>query len=758
LRDGVLIESDGKIVFINNSYARTLGYDSPEELLDKSSSDILLPADVEWFSRFSKTTSSGEPLPCVYELRGKRKDGSLIDLEATVSTSVIAGKTYNITAVRDLSDQRRAVELIEESGKRYRLLGENILHQVWTAEPDGKLDYVNSRTLEYSGLPLEEALKEVWQNAVHPDDLPVCNERWGESLRTGAYYEVEFRMRGIDGKYRWHLGRATAVRDQEGKVIKWFGTNTDIHNQKSAEQLLRQSEERFQLAARATNDVLWDWNIATGEMWFNESIQTIFGYRPNEIGNTLDWRINAIHPQDRREIEQSVRLFARGDEQVWQGEYRCARADGSYATVIDRGILLRDERGKPLRMLGSMRDITERRKAEQALVESETRLRQSQKMEAIGTLTGGVAHDFNNLLTAILGNTQLALRNLSPEDAVRPRLLEIERAGNRAATLTRQLLAFSRRQHLERKTVNLNDSISDVTKLLERIIGEDVEITVRYAEDLLTVFADASQIEQVVMNLAVNARDAMPQGGKLTVATRNVRLDENYCRHYPYVQPGSYVQIQVCDTGIGMSEETKSRIFEPFFTTKEIGKGTGLGLSMAYGIIKQHNGHINVYSEIGYGTNIKIYLPVYQHNEVEENPEIHIPLYGGTETILVAEDEEALQLLAKDVLESSGYTVLLAKNGEEAVNLYFENRERIDLLLLDVVMPQMGGAEAYEQIRDAGADTPVIFMTGYSSETVQNRFVEQSSLFAGLEAAIIQKPYTVEAIERKIRDALNDHH
>ncbi|HLM60592.1 MAG TPA: PAS domain S-box protein, partial [Pyrinomonadaceae bacterium] len=470
-RDGILIENDGKIVFINNSYARMLGFDAPEELLDTASSEILSSADVERLTRFSDARLRGESLPSVYEFRGKRKDGSLIELEATVSISFIAGETYIISTVRDLSNRRRAARLIEESDQRYRLLGESILHQVWTAEPDGKLDYVNRRTLEYSGLTMEEALEEVWQNAVHPDDLPHCAERWEKSLRTGEYYEVEFRMRRADGKYRWHLGRATAGRDHDGQIIKWFGTNTDIHVQKSAEESLRQSEERFQLAARATNDVLWDWDINSGKMWLNESIKTLFGYHSDEVGGELQWRYNAIHPDDREEIKQSIRRFLESREQVWVGEYRCARADGSYSFVIDRGILLRDADGKPLRMLGSMRDITERRLAEQALVESEARLRQSQKMEAIGTLTGGVAHDFNNLLTAILGNTQLALRNIHPEDPVQPRLAEIERAGNRAAALTRQLLAFSRRQHLERKTLNLNASISAITKLLERIIG-----------------------------------------------------------------------------------------------------------------------------------------------------------------------------------------------------------------------------------------------------------------------------------------------
>jgi len=754
-RDGILVEDGGRIVFINNSYARMLGYDSPEELYDTASARMLSDDEIERMTEFSQARLRGESPPSVYEFKGKRKDDSLIDLEASVSTSVIAGKTYIIAAIRDLTGHKRAAQLIENSEQRFRLLGESILHQVWTAKPDGTLDYVNARTLEYSGLTKEQALKRMWQEAVHPDDLPVCVERWEKSLSTGEYYEVEFRLRDGEGYYRWHLGRATAGRGADGEIVKWFGTNTDINDQKMAEESLRESEERFQLVARATNDVLWDWDVTTDQIWLNESIQTIFGYSLDQVEDRFElWR-NGIHPDDITEIRQSLYRFMDGDEQVWTGEYRFARADGSYAAVIDSRILIRDEQGKPLRMLGSIKDISERREVEQSLLESEERLRQSQKMEAIGTLTGGVAHDFNNLLTAILGNTQLALRNLQPEDAMHRRLLEIERAGNRAAKLTRQLLAFSRRQHLERKVVNLNDSICDITKLLQRIIGEDVEVSVKCADKISTVFADAGQIEQVVMNLAVNARDAMPQGGKLTIETNDVELDKNYCRQYPYVQPGKYVQIRVSDEGCGMDEETKARIFEPFFTTKEIGKGTGLGLSMAYGIVKQHDGHINVYSEVGYGTSFKIFLPVHEKAVEKEKKQVQLPFFGGTETILVAEDEEALRDLAKDVLETSGYTVLLAKNGEEAVKLYAENRERIDLLLLDVVMPRMGGAEVYEQIRALGGDLPVVFMTGYSSETVQNRFVKQYDLFVGADAAIVQKPYSVELIERKIREVLN---
>jgi signal transduction histidine kinase len=443
---------------------------------------------------------------------------------------------------------------------------------------------------------------------------------------------------------------------------------------------------------------------------------------------------------------QIVDLLISTYEAAVQKNHECLRAEQELRDLNARLKIEVKETTSELR-----EETAERKLAEQALIESEKRLRHSQKMEAIGTLAGGIAHDFNNLLTAIIGNAQLALVGLPPEDELYDRLIEIEKSGKRAAELTRQLLIFSRRERLEPITINLNDTIGQFAKMLERIIGEDVKLRFQATAGLSTVFANPGQMEDVLMNLAVNARDAMPEGGELIIETKNIIVDETYWRTHPYARPGKYVQISVTDTGAGIDADTQQHIFEPFFTTKEVGKGTGLGLALVYGIIKQHEGTIEVYSEVGHGTTFKIYLPAQEKAVEEKVHEAEPMLRGGAETILVAEDEETLRTLLKGMLTGLGYKVILTPDGEAAVETYSSHRDQIDLVILDMVMPRMGGREAYERIRALGSEVPVIFMTGYSAEIAQSRFVLETG------AAFIQKPYGIPELGHKVRQALDPH-
>jgi signal transduction histidine kinase/CheY-like chemotaxis protein len=395
-------------------------------------------------------------------------------------------------------------------------------------------------------------------------------------------------------------------------------------------------------------------------------------------------------------------------------------------------------------------EINERKAAQADLERSEEQLRQSQKMDAIGQLAGGVAHDFNNLLTAICGHSELSLKRLTPADPLYRPLEQIKKSGERAAGLTRQLLAFSRKQMLQPKIIDLNQIVVDMNKMLQRLIGEDIDLLMGLAADLGKVKADPNQIEQILLNLSINARDAMPKGGRLTIETGNVTLGEEYSRDHVSVLPGQYVMLAVSDNGCGMDPNTQAHIFEPFFTTKEVGKGTGLGLATVYGIVQQSGGTIWLYSEVGRGTAFKIYLPCAEAltREVEVEAD-DLGSLQGTETILLVEDEDVVREMATEILRESGYRVLEAKHGPDAMILEKQHSGVIDLMLTDVVMPQMSGRELAEQLTPLRRDMRVLYMSGYTDDAIVHHGVlEEGTAFIG-------KPFTPKALARKVREILD---
>ncbi|HEV7681351.1 MAG TPA: PAS domain S-box protein [Pyrinomonadaceae bacterium] len=561
----------------------------------------------------------------------------------------------------------------------------------------------------------------------------------------GVLTNYEFEAYRKDGEKIWLSENRRIVVDDSQSETFYEGTLEDITERKQAEVQLLQSEERYRELVENARDIIYEHDLDGRYTSANKSGQQLSGY---SLAETLELNIaDTIAPEYLDKAREMLRLKLAGDT-VTAYELEVLTKDGGRIPVeVNTRLVYRN--GAPVGVQGIARNITDRKRLEEALRDSEQQLRQSQKLEAIGQLAGGVAHDFNNLLTAINGYSALALRRLGDDHPISSYLEEIRKAGDRAANLTRQLLAFGRKQLLQPLAINLNDIVGDMIKLLKRLIGEDIQLITRPGSGLKQIKADPGQLEQVIVNLVVNARDAMPRGGIVTIETANTTLDGAYARKHVDVTPGDYVMLAVSDTGVGMDHETQSHIFEPFFTTKEKDKGTGLGLSTVYGIIRQSGGNIWVYSEVGKGTTFKIYLPLIDGEVSAKAESDSAPIKRGSETVLLVEDEDMVRKLASELLVESGYIVLEANGGEEAISLGKSHTEPIDLLITDVVMPKFSGKEVAELLREVHPETKVLFMSGYTDEAIVHHGIVDSGI------AFIQKPFSERALAQKIRDVLD---
>ncbi|MFN8187089.1 MAG: ATP-binding protein [Gaiellales bacterium] len=472
----------------------------------------------------------------------------------------------------------------------------------------------------------------------------------------------------------------------------------------------------------------------------------LLGYLPEEWAGNPDLFLEILHPDDRAGVVRAMeQIRSSGQDQVI--EYRVVAADGRIVWLRDGGTVLRDEAGNPCLLQGYLLDISEQKEGELERSRLEEQMRQTTKMEAVGRLAGGIAHDFNNLLTAIQGYGELALSRLEPDDPQRRDLEEIQRAAERAAALTRQLLAFGRRRLLQPQAIDVNAVVSDIEMMLRRLIGEDVELVTDLDPELGTVRADAGHVEQVLMNLAVNARDAMRDGGRLEITTRSIdRAPKGIARELD-LPPGPYVVLAVSDTGRGMAPEVQERIFEPFFTTKGAGEGTGLGLATVYGIVRQSGGHIAVESAPGKGSTFRIWLPVGGEPMERIEPPRPEPLPEAAETVLLVEDDESVRTMVCRVLEQQGYSVLEAATGEEALEIAVERGDEIDLVFTDVVMPGMGGVELVEHVRAIRPELEVIFMSGYAEGISRRGALDPTAPF-------LQKPFTPSTLAQVVRRTL----
>ncbi len=641
------------------------------------------------------------------------------------------------------SERKQLEDLLERERQTFFPILHKAPYGIGLMDKEGKFLYINPEFTHITGFTLEDvhAGRDWFNRAIQ---FSQYRQEMIEAWQKGAVQrgiEKVFSIMCKEGEVRDVEIRPTLLDD--GRMIIML---SDITDHKRTEEALRKSEERYRLLVENANDTIFiaqDGLIKTP----NIRITQMMGYSPEEIDG--EPFIKFIHPEDAEMVFSKDRDRISGaSNHPAPYAFRIISKTGKVLWVELSTALIEWE-GRPA-TLNVLRDITERKRVEEEMTSLQQQLRQSQKMEAIGKLAGGIAHDFNNLLTIIKGYTQFSLMESQESSSLKGNLEEILRAADHASNLTRQILAFSRRQIMEFKVLDLNMILQNLEKMLRRVIGEDIELLFLQTKNLGRVRVDPGQMEQVLINLAVNARDAMPKGGKLIIETCNVELDEEYARAHVAVSPGSYVMLSVSDNGEGMTPEVKEQVFEPFFTTKGKGKGTGLGLSTVYGIVKQSGGNIWVYSELGKGTTFKIYLP--RVDEPVEEPGKRVIREGmpqGSETVLVVEDNEEVRTFAVLVLKRQGYKTLEASNGDEALHLCEGMKESIHLILTDVVMPGMNGCQLVEHLRQGCRDLKALYMSGYTDNAV----IHHGVLEKGMD--YIQKPFTIEALSRKVREVLD---
>ena len=718
-------------VAVNDAAIAHYGY-SREEFLQMQITEIRPPEDLPLLyanmeDLRTKWVHSGQA-------RHRLKDGTTIDVEFDSHILEVPGEDAVIVVARDITGRKRADE-------RLYLLSqivERSPEMIGLGDPNGHVTYVNRAFLKAYGYSEEEILGKHFSCTISPRNsaalMTEILKGEAKDLEGEGWQGECIRIRQDGTEFPVLLSRGQ-IKNPEGRVVGTFGVSRDITERKREEEDIR----RLAAIVESSFDAIMSTTLEGIVLTWNSGAERIYGYSAAEI---IGRNIGIVVPTDRQDELADVLGRLRRGEKLEQFETTAVRKDGKVIDILLTASPIKDASGRIAGISDIVRDISDDKRMEQMF-------RQAQKMEAVGRLAGGVAHDFNNLLGVIIGYTETLLDRIGHNAELRAQAEQIRKAADRAAALTRQLLAFSRQQVLEPKILNLDAVVGEVEKMLHRLIGEDIEILTLLDSSPSSVRADQGQMEQVIMNLAVNARDAMPHGGKLIIETSIVNVGEEYAlSHRPFIA-GPYVLLTVSDTGIGMDQDTKSHLFEPFFTTKELGRGTGLGLATVYGVVKQSGGYIWAYSEPGQGSVFKIYLPRIDQAALKIRPSGDpIQILRGTETVLLVEDEQSLRALTRDLLERSDYTVLEASSGDHALEVAQRYGGPIHLLLTDVVMPGMNGAALAANLAPLHPEMKVLFMSGYTGS-----FATQIGLL-GAGATVFQKPFSRDALLRKLREVL----
>jgi len=730
------LDTNGRFTFLNTEFENVTGYRS-KDFIGHPFTDILVPEYIESTVDRFKRGLSGEAIP-VYEVELKHKDGKIVPVELKV-TSLLDDHEKNIGRIgvaRDISERKHTEEVIREN--------ERFLQNVF----DGIQDGISVLTRDLSILKVN-----AWMEKMYSDHMPLVGKKCYEvyqqrksscpwcpslpSIKTGEVHSAIVPYPSESDPKGWIDLSAFPLKDANGSVIGIIEHVKDITDRKNAEEALRESEAKFKSLGENAPDIIYNLALDGSFTYVNPAWKAILGYEPEEVLGK--YFVDFTKQEEARGYVRIFKNIINNRETLKDVDITIVHKDGSTRLFSASGAPDIGKRGEVTGMVGLFKDITDHRRLE-------AQLQQAQKMEALGTLGGGIAHDFNNLLMGIQGRTSLMLMDKDSSNPDFEHLKGIEDYVKSAADLTKQLLGFARGGKYEVKPTDINEMIKKSSGMFGRT-KKEIQIHRKYQKDVWAIEADRGQVEQVLMNLYVNAWHAMPGGGELYLLTENVSLDEDYVKPFGS-KPGRYVKISVTDTGIGMDEDTLERIFDPFFTTKEMGRGTGLGLASAYGIIKNHGGFINVYSEKGEGSTFNIYLPA-SEKEIIREIELSEDMPKGSETVLLVDDEDMIIAVGKQLLQKLGYKVLTAENGKEATEIYKKNKGRIDIVILDMIMPDMSGGDTFDRLKEIKSGVKVLLSSGYSINGQASEILERGC------GGFIQKPFNMKQLSRKLRDILD---